>query len=156
VSLLPESVQRQLRAGYLEDVALVCFTIDHSNLPDPIRLVGDRDDLDRSAGTFQAFPFSFKLGNQTDSEIPFGEISATNVSGDIVAALRTCTGGERPTLKYECVFDTAPNDVVHGPLNFVIVGADADLDAVSIQFALDYEFLNSAFPKDIFAPTNRG
>jgi len=155
MSLLPQSVQEKLRAGAMDEIPLVCLTISHPNLSPSIRLVNDRADLARSAGTFNAFPFTFKLGNRSDSEIPFGEIIADNVSEDIITGIRGLAS-VRPKILYECVFVSEPDDVVQGPLEFVLVGASAPMATVTLQIALDYEFLNSAFPKDIFSPTNRG
>ena len=152
---LPADIQEELRAGLLTEIPFVCLTFDHPTLGTPVRCVNNTENVVRSAGTFIAFPFTYRDYIRGDHDFPTGEITADNVDRTIMTALRGLPA-PLPTVTYECVLSGAVNTVVEGPMEFVILGFSATVHTISLRIALDYSFLTDAFPKDIFSPGNRG
>lgn len=152
---LPSAIQEELRAGLLTEIAYVCLTFDHDSLSEPVRVVNNTEDVVRSAGTFVAFPFVYRDYVKGDAEFPTAEVTADNVDRRIMNALRGLPA-PLPTVTYECVLSGDVNTVVEGPMEFVVLGFSALLTTISLRIALDFGFLNDAFPKGIFSPGNRG
>ena len=136
------------------DVAwLECLTFNHPDLSEPIRIVNDRVNLVRTAGTFLAFPFEVTLYQQSDESIAQARITADNVDQRIILELRAIQD-DRPRVTYEAVRQTAPNTVIQGPMEFEIQGFVADVGTISLEVAFALDFLNQSFPKDYFTPGN--
>lgn len=148
--------QDELQEALAQDVDvawLECLTFEHPDLSEPIRIVNDQVDLERSAGTFLAFPFVAVLHQRADDSIAKGRITADNVDQRIVSDLRAIQE-DRPRVTYEVVRHTAPNKVIKGPMEFEIQGFVADATTVSLEIAFALDFLGEAFPKDYFTPGN--
>lgn len=140
-------------SGWTSEVFLECITINHASMGSPLRLVNDRQDLVRSAGTFTAFPFEVRLHAQADDRITEGELVADNTDRRIVQALRSLTGS-RPTVMYEVVLASSPNTVEVGPITYEALAFRATLADVTLTIAFAFSILNDAYPKDYFAPWN--
>jgi hypothetical protein len=131
---------------------LECLTFDHPSLTSPIRLVNDKADLVRTAGTFIAFPFTWRDRVQADEQTVTGMIVADNVDQRIIQSLRGITG--RPTVTYEAVLYDSPNTVERGPMEFEVIGFQTNMTTISLSVAFAFSFLGEAFPKDYTAPWN--
>jgi hypothetical protein len=149
--LTPDGLKAAL-AQNTDAVFLECLTISHPSLSPPIRLVNDRQDLTRTAGTFVAFPFEARLHARSDDMDASAEIVADNVDQRIIEALRGLSHGA--TVRYEVVLAGSPNNVEQGPFDFEIKGFSANVSTVSLKISFALDFLNEAFPKDYFAPWN--
>lgn len=152
MSLSQEGLQSAL-AGSTDEVWLECITIEHPSIA-TMRLVNDRVDLVRSAGTFVAFPFSVRLHVRSDEMNAMAEVVADNVDQRVILALRGLAHGA--TLKYEVVLASSPNVVEQGPFEFEIKGFSANVSTVSLSVSFAMDFLNESFPKDYYAPWNSG
>ena len=139
-------------AGWTEQIWLECLTFDHPTMTAPIRVVNDKVDLVRTAGTFIAFPFSFQDFVRADDQAVTAAITADNVDQRIITALRGVVG--RPTVMYEAVLHDTPNVVERGPMDFEVLGFQANAASISLQISFAFSFLGEAFPKGYFAPWN--
>ena len=139
-------------AGWTDEIWLECLTFDHDSLASPIRLVNDKQDLVRTAGTFTAFPFTFQDFTRADDQSVVAMITADNVDQQIITALRGITG--KPTVTYEAVLHDSPNTVERGPMDFEVLGFQTNASTISLRVSFALSFLNEAFPKDYFAPWN--
>lgn len=151
MSLSNDALQSAL-AGWAEQIWLECLTFEHASLGSPIRLVNDKQDLARTAGTFTAFPFTFQDFVRADDQQVVAQIVADNVDQRIITALRGITG--RPTVTYEAVLYDSPNTVERGPMEFEVLGFQANISTISLRVSFAMSFLGEAFPKDYFAPWN--
>lgn len=154
MTLSADGLQAAL-AQWTDEVFLECLTFEHSTLATPIRLVNDRQDLARTAGTFTAFPFGVQLHQRTSDSIATARITADNVDQRIITELRAIQT-PRPTVTYELVLASSPNTVEQGPIEFEILGFVADAVSISLEVSFALGFLNQAFPKDFFGPANSG
>jgi len=151
LSLSNDGLQSAL-AGWTEQIWLECLTFEHASLGSPIRLVNDRADLVRTAGTFTAFPFEFQDFTRADDQSVIAMITADNVDQQIMTALRGITG--RPAVTYEAVLFDSPNTVERGPMEFEVLGFQSNLTTISLRVSFALSFLSEAFPKDYHAPWN--
>lgn len=138
-------------AQWTDEVFLECLTITHPDIT-TIRVVNDRQDLTRSAGTFTAFPFRARLHARSEERIAEAEIVADNIDQRIVLALRGLT--DTAVVTYEVVLRDSPNTVEQGPFQFDVHGFSVDAQTISLRVGFALGFLNEAFPKDWFAPSN--
>ena len=151
MSLSQDGLQSAL-AGWTDELWLECLTFDHSTLPDPIRVVNDKVNLTRTAGTFIAFPFTFQDRAQSDQQTVIAQIVADNVDQRLVEAFRGIVG--KPTVVYEAVLKDSPNVIERGPMEFEVLGFQTSQSTISLTISFALSFLNGAFPKDYFAPWN--
>jgi hypothetical protein len=149
--LSPDAMQASL-ASWTDQTFLECLTIDHPTLDEPFLLVNDRVDLERTAGTFIAFPFSAKLQPRSDDMDAGAEIVADNVDQRLIEALRGLDYGA--TVVYEVVLADSPNTLEQGPFEYAVRGFSANASTISLRINFALDLLNEAFPKDYFAPWN--
>lgn len=140
-------------AGWTDEIWLECLTFEHDTLDAPIRLVNDKQDLVRAAGTFIAFPFTFRDFVRADDQSVEAQIVADTVDQRIIYAFRGITG--KPVVTYEAVLHGSPNTVERGPMQFELMGFQANLTTISLRVSFAFSFLSDAFPAGYFAPWNR-
>lgn len=138
-------------AQWTDEIFLECLTIEHPSIS-AIRIVNDRADLTRTAGTFTAFPFRARLHARSEERIAEAEIVADNIDQRIVLALRGLSDGA--TVTYEVVLRDSPNTVEQGPFEFEVQGFSVDAQTITLRIGFALGFLNESFPKDFFAPSN--
>lgn len=143
---------RQALAETADEVLVECLTFEHASLGTPIRLVNDRVDLVRTAGTFTAFPFVVRPPGRADDTIAEAEILCDNVSREIIDEMRQIE--DKPTVTYEAVLVSSPNDVQVGPMEFQIHEMLVTAESVALRVAFAFDVLGQAWPKDWFAPWN--
>ena len=151
--------QRALQAVLAQatsETLLKCVTISHTDITTQ-RLVNDRQDLTRAAGTFTAFPFEVTGPHQSEDRLPQLHIALDNVDQRIITALRSVAGTrEDITVVYEEVLRATPDTVETGPVSFRVDRVRNTLTTVSLELSLHSGFLNAAFPAGQFAPSNAG
>ena len=136
-------------------VFLETLTITHSDFT-TLQLVNDYQDLVRNQGTFSAFPFQVR-GGQNDGESPPSlKINADIVDQRIIEALRTAAGKrEKPIITYEVVLAQSPDTIEFGPMEFQFGAVSTDgLTTATITATFLPGALNDAFPSLQFAPSN--
>ena len=144
------SAVQSLLAQETEKVWLVCLTIDHADLTSPIRLVNDKQDLTRTAGTFTAFPFQVTLPSEDEQETPRATLTIDNVDRTVIQALRSITSA--PDITIEVVLQDSPNTVEAGPFEFQLHSITYDAQAIRGDLGYQSDFLNEGFPKLAFTP----
>lgn len=152
---LSQTALQAVLAQATAEVFLECLTISHADLATPLRLVNDRKDLTRTAGTFTAFPFAVTGIRQSADQLPQMSLTIDNVDQRVILALRSLAGTRSDiTVTYEVVLAGTPNTVEYGPVDFRM--ADVNESAVSLVLDLEYHsgFLNKAFPALQFSPSN--
>ena len=157
MALSQEALQGIL-ASSTDIVYLECLTISHSKFAGgTLRLVNDRVDLVRTAGTFIAFPFEVTPPAQDSTQVPVLEIVADMVDQRIIQSVRQVVGDrERPLISYEVVTVQHPNIVEWGPIEFSFESASTDgLATIKIRASFSLGLMEDAFPTKLFSPGNR-
>jgi hypothetical protein len=140
-----------LFAQETDEVFLVCLTIAHPSLLEPIRVVNNTEDLQRSSGLFIACAFEIELPQESGDTMPQARLTVDNVDGRIGEAVRVLNSPPKVTL--EVVMASQPDTIESGPHDLILNSVSIDVQAVS--GTLGYEvLLDEPFPKDMFTPSN--
>jgi hypothetical protein len=138
-----------------EVVYLVRLEVDHPDLSSPLRFVNDKvDHTDSSSNVWRGFPFQAVLPEDTEEKVPKAELVISNVSRDLTLAIRALDS--RPSAKLEVVTDQAFDTVEKGPYEFDVLGYEAKAETIRLTVGPAVDYLNAAFPKDRFLPSNAG
>jgi hypothetical protein len=156
---MPRSVSLTTLQGMLAQrtdvVYLVRLKVDHPDLSNPLRFVNDKvDHTDGSSNVWSAFPFQAVLPDDVEDTVPKAEVIVSNVSRDLTLAIRALSS--RPSAVMDVVTDQAFDTVEVGPYEFDVLGYEASAAQIRLTVGPATDFLNAAFPKDRFLPSNAG
>lgn len=70
------------------DLPLVLLVLEHADLPDPIRVVNNTEDVTSNGELFVAFPFELQLPDAREDAPPRARLRIDNVSREIGQAIR--------------------------------------------------------------------
>lgn len=98
-----------LNAQETGEVWLVLLTISHPDLPTPIRVVNNNEDITSRGNLFQAFPFQIILPSEDPDTPPRAAIRIDNVDRSIIAVLRSISSA--PSVTIEIILASQPNTV---------------------------------------------
>jgi hypothetical protein len=132
-------------------VFLVLLTVEHADLPAPIRLTSDRVNTIVGDETYLPFPFSIQLPEEAEERPPAVRLVIDNVNREIVLALRRIYSP--PTITMRVVLASSPDVTEAGPFAFTL--RNADYDAMTVSGELSYEqILDEAWPCERFTPAS--
>ena len=135
---------------------MYCLTVTHPNIT-TLRLVNDRRNLTRTAGTFTAFPFEVKGAVSASEQMPEIHITVDNVDQRLTRELRSIAGNpDEVLIQVEIVLASAPNDVVMGPMPASIRGVSNDLATLQLVCPVLPGLLNEPFPGRDITPSCAG
>lgn len=149
-ALSPEAF-RQLFAQEGTDVFLLCLTLEHDDLPNPIRLVKNTEDLVRNAGTFAKCYFDVRLAEDAADSPPQVQIVIDNIDKAIGIALQTLQGKVQITL--DVVLASQPNTVEISQ-GFFLLNSTFNARAITGTLGYEEEVLNQSFPQYTYTPNN--
>ena len=131
-------------------VWLHLITIDHDDMPTPLRVVDNTEDVVSRGNTYVACPFDVSFPKDDGIKLPSVRIRLGNVDQSFTEALRSVS--DPPTVTMEIILTSAPDVVEAGPLRFVLKSIAADIVAIDGQLGYE-EILQEAYPGDIFSAT---
>lgn len=138
---------------------LLCVTLEHKSLPQPLRFVNNTEPLTRGGHEFKDAPFQIEFPNAVPGKPASTEIRVPDVSdpadpnapaiSEIVETL-----AEPLQITLEAVLGTAPEAAQVGPLRGLVIKTTGDeLDLVgSIVFGT--QLANEPYPGDSFDPAS--
>lgn len=145
------SARSALYAQETAAVFLNLLTIDHADLPSPIRLVDNTQDVTAGADTYTAFPFVLELPADQEGEVPRATLTIDNVSQELTAEVRSISSPF--TVELSVVMASSPSTVEAGPFSFTSTSVEYDVQRMT--FTLAYEnLLQEPFPATTYAPSN--
>ena len=147
----PTALQAML-ARETDEVFLVCLRLYHTSFPAVIRLVNNTEPVVRMDGTYQPFPFSITLPEDSEDKVPEVNVQFDNIDDMITDAIRTISG--RPDVSFDVVLASSPNYVEAGPFNFKIVSSQYDRAYVSCTLGFEEDILGQSVPKGVYSPSN--
>jgi hypothetical protein len=141
-----------------EQVYLFALKIDHPDLTSPYYLVQNNVDLDidlpiEGITTFTAYAFDFTLPSVEEDSLPTSEIKIDNFGDFLIDLLRGTD--EAPEFSIFVVRkDPAQVSAVVeiGALNFTLKSVDWNINTITGQLTLDYDYLNEPCMKFAFTP----
>lgn len=143
-----ESAVRAMFAQQTDEVFLCRLEISHPDWVQPFRFINDRvNHTDAGLDEWIGFPFTLRLPDDRDDEMPLAQISIDNVDRQIVAAVRGIT--TPATMKLWVVLASDIDDVIAGPYTFSF--NSASWNAMTVSGSLEIEpILNMRWPQHDF------
>lgn len=134
---------------------LVCLTISHSTLEEPIRVVNNTENIQRTLPvfgltTFIAFPFTVQLPDDRADTAPHAQLTIDNVSREIAQLIRLISTAPTVTIEVVQIDDF---DAVEVTLpDFQLRNVEWDNLSVSGDLVLD-DITKEPFPQRKFTPS---
>jgi hypothetical protein len=150
---------RTVSADFLEDlykesteiVVHELVTIQHDDLPTPIRLCNNTEKVESRGNDYLPFPFLARIPSTVENEVPKIQIVFDNVSQELLEEIRSIT--TPPTIDLEVVSSRDANTVEAGPWSFTMKGAQYDQNIIEIELSYE-DYLQEPFPFERFTPIN--
>jgi len=133
-------------------VFLYLMEIDHANMPSPIRVVDNNEDITHNGNTYLAFPFEITLASDTEENIPTVNLKFDNIDRRIIDDIRSITTA--PDIELEVVrVDEAGNVSTEiGPSTFKMNKVNYDSLTITAELGYEADYLNEPAVKDRFDP----
>lgn len=159
--MLSLNARRAMTAERTGEVPVVLVTIEHPELPEPIRLSSDPTERlssepliygTRSRGAEYLFvAMSAPLPSETESAPPNAQIVCDNVDRRIVEMVRSVVSPP-PTMTLEICLASDPDTVEEAYEDMVALVADYDVGQVTINLGVE-SFVSEPYPSVTFNPT---
>lgn len=118
-----------------EECPIVLLTITHDQLPSPIRVCNNGEDIISNGETFLACPFDIELPDDAEGKVPGAKLSIANVDRQIVNALRTIT--TRAIVTLQVILASTPDVIEATYPELELIVADWNALTVSADLAWD-------------------
>lgn len=123
-----------------EEMPIIALEIDHPDLPDPIRVVNDNQDLTSQGKLFKAVSFKIVLPEDLESQAPKATLSVSNVGEELMHWIESSAGGKGATVRIIELMRSRP-DLIEYETTMGLSNVTADMKEVSSP--LGYENLLS-------------
>ncbi|MFN0133436.1 MAG: DUF1833 family protein [Phycisphaerales bacterium] len=149
---LSTPARRAIFAQETGEVFLLLLTITHQQLPTPIRVVNNSEDVTSNGILYQRFPFELALPAENDEAPPSVTLRIANADRQIVQAVRSLAG-DAMGVELAVVLASSPNTIEAGPYRFTL--RDVSYDASVVEGVLRTEdVLNEPYPSATFTPAH--
>ena len=105
------NARRQLHATVSDDPPLVLLEITHVDLPDPVRVVGDSQDLMSNGALFIGTRFRVRLPDDTQGQQPRAELSVDNIGRELMQWIEQSAGGRNAKVRFMQVLRSNPDNI---------------------------------------------
>lgn len=89
----------------------ILLQIDHAELPTPVRVINDTQNLTSNGFDYIAFPFNIILPDDFENKLPKAQLTIDNVGRDLMYWLETTNGGAGSTATFSQVMRSRPNQI---------------------------------------------
>lgn len=132
------------------EVPIVLVTIEHADLPAPVRVVNYDENVVSNGETFVAYPFKLTLPTDPEQGPPRATVQIDNVHRDIVASIRNASGGA-PTVTLAVALASSPDTIEASFSGFDL--KNITYDALTIEGELTLDSLGGEpYPAGRFRP----
>ena len=90
---------------------LLLLEINHSELPSPIRVINDTQNITSNGNLYVAFAFRFVLPSDYENQVPKARIAIDNVGKDLMQWIETSDGGAGSTVQLSTIMRSRPNQI---------------------------------------------
>lgn len=105
------AARRQLHTTASGDPPLVLLEISHANLPQPVRVVGDSQDLTSNGNVFVGMGFRVRLPDEVQGQQPHAELAVDNIGRELMQWIEQSAGGRNARVRFMQVLRSAPNNI---------------------------------------------
>jgi hypothetical protein len=92
-----------------DELPVLLLEITHPDLPTPVRVVNDAQDLVSNGNTFTAVPFRAKFPEEPESGLPRAELAIDNIGKELVQWIDASGGGQNASCRMMQVLRSDPN-----------------------------------------------
>lgn len=132
------------------DDALLCLiTIEHDDLPSPMRFVDDKVNVTSNGLVYIGFPFAITLPDDDPDKVPEAKLEIGNTDRVIVEAVRSLSSA--PLVTIQVVMASQPDTVEMTIPNMRLRMVEWDAAVVSGTLAYE-DVLNEQIPGRAFSP----
>lgn len=131
------------------DLPLVLLTIDHDSIDPPIRVVNNTEDIESNGEEFIAYPFSIVLPDSQEAAPPRARLQISNVSREIMQAVRTISSPAQVTIQVIRQDDHDTVEMFYDGM--LLVGVRGG--AITVEGNLEFEdLMREPYPAVTFSP----
>lgn len=105
------TARRRLSETSAAELPLFLLEISHADLPEPVRVVGDSQDLISNGMTYVGMGFRITLPDERQGQQPRAELSVDNVGRELMQWVEGSAGGRGARVRIMQVLRSAPNIV---------------------------------------------
>ena len=105
------TARRRLSEVSAAEQPLVLLEISHADLPQPVRVVGDTQDLVSGANTYVAMAFRLVLPDEVRGQQPRARLAVDNVGRELMEWIESSAGGRGAQVRIMMVLRSAPNNI---------------------------------------------
>jgi hypothetical protein len=90
---------------------LLLLEINHPELPSPVRVVNDTQNITSNGNLYLGFSFRFVLPSDYENQLPKARIAIDNVGKDLMQWIETSDGGAGSTVQLSTIMRSRPNQI---------------------------------------------
>ena len=103
--------RRQLHATAAYDPPLVLLEITHPGLPQPVRVVGDTQDITCLGNLYVAMGFRVRLPDESQGQQPRAELAVDNIGRELMQWIEQSAGGRNAKVRFMQVLRSDPDNI---------------------------------------------
>lgn len=147
---LSDAAYESMNASQTDEVWLVLLEITSEDLPTPIRVVNNNEDIIHLGETFLGYPFEINLPDANSESLPKINLQIDNIDRTIVDSIRQIN--TEVFISIKVVLASQPNVI---DLNWSGLRlTDVSYDAKVVRGSFGYENIQAKkFPKDSYNPS---
>lgn len=93
------------------EAPLLLLEINHPELPSPVRVVNDTQNITSNGNLYLGFAFRFVLPSDYENQLPKARIAIDNVGKDLMQWIETSDGGAGSTVQLSTIMRSRPNQI---------------------------------------------
>lgn len=125
------------------EAPLIMLEITHPDLPSPVRVINDMQDLTSNGNLFVACPFRCVLPDDFESQLPKAKLSVDNVGRDLMYWIETTSGGQGSKVRFMQVMRSRP-DLIEWSMDMNLYNVSVTMQTISAELGFENLFSRPA------------
>jgi hypothetical protein len=121
------------------EAPLILIEINHEDLPQPVRVVNDMQDVTCNGDLYISYPFTCKLPDDYENQLPKAQIIIDNVGRELMYWIDTTGGGQDSTCTFKQILRSNPN-VVEWEITMSLFNIQVTMETVSAELGFENLF----------------
>lgn len=128
---------KNINAQVVKEPWLELLTITHPDLPTPIRIVNDTDDVVHQGDTYTALPFGIQLPDNPETGASVARITVDNVGRTLTDWLEVSKGGTDANVTITVILRSDPNTAQFEATNMTLSNVTMTNTQVTARLTYD-------------------
>lgn len=121
------------------EAPLILIEINHQDLYAPVRVVNDTNDVTCNGNLYIAYPFTCKLPDDYENQLPKASIVIDNVGRELMYWIDTTGGGKDSTCTFRQILRSNPN-VIEWEVTMSLFNIQVTMETVSAELGFENLF----------------